>query len=238
MAASAAIAAAQARAAAASETAQDTAPSLEEAATGTLPAAPADGEPGQQAGEERRGRRRRRRRGRGGRPEGDAQATTSDSAAGDGDDLADADEAILDEESSSTGVLPGAAAEPAGVVSGVAAPEPEREPAPVVTVAPPVAVVTPLAPAPAPIAVVASPAPAPAPARAVSPAPLPVADLLPMLDSAGLVLVQTEPSKLADVQARIAAEPRPLRTPRDRPVLPPLDGGPLVQIETRSQTHA
>ncbi len=165
VAASAAIAAAQARAAAASETTQDTAPSLEEAATGTLPAAPADGEPGQQAGEERRGRRRRRRRGRGGRPEGDAQATTSDSAAGDGDDLADADEAILDEESSSTGVLPGAAAEPAGVVSGVAAPEPEREPAPVVTVAPPVAVVTPLAPAPAPIAVVASPAPAVATVR-------------------------------------------------------------------------
>ena len=67
---------------------------------------------------------------------------------------------------------------------------------------------------------------------------MPVADLLPMLDSAGLVLVQTEPGKFADAQARIASEPRPVRVPRERPALPPLDAGPLVQVETRQQPHA
>ncbi|HVJ59040.1 MAG TPA: hypothetical protein VM528_00615, partial [Burkholderiaceae bacterium] len=77
-----------------------------------------------------------------------------------------------------------------------------------------------------------------APMRSVAPAPMPVADLLPMLDSAGLVLVQTEPGKLADVQARIASEPRLPRVPRERPVQPPLDSSPLVQIETRAQPHA
>jgi ribonuclease E len=68
----------------------------------------------------------------------------------------------------------------------------------------------------------------------LQPAPLPVDALLPVLQSAGLALVQTAPERLAEVQARIAAEPRPPRLPRERPVLPPLDTAPLVQVETRN----
>ncbi len=67
-----------------------------------------------------------------------------------------------------------------------------------------------------------------------APAPMPVEQLQAVLQLAGLSLVQTEPSKLSETQARLAAEPRPARVPRERPHLPPLDDGPLVQVETRS----
>jgi ribonuclease E len=62
---------------------------------------------------------------------------------------------------------------------------------------------------------------------------LPIDELLPVLDRAGLILVQTEPVKLAETQARLAAEPKPVRAPRERPAAPPLDVGPLIQVETR-----
>lgn len=65
------------------------------------------------------------------------------------------------------------------------------------------------------------------------PAPLPVDQLQPVLELAGLILVQTEPSKHAEAVARLASEPRPKRTPRERPILPPLEETPLVQVETR-----
>lgn len=68
---------------------------------------------------------------------------------------------------------------------------------------------------------------------AVAPAPMSIDDLRPVLEQAGLTLVQTEPSKLADVLARFSAEVKPVRVPRERPVLPPLDTGPLLQVETR-----
>lgn len=67
----------------------------------------------------------------------------------------------------------------------------------------------------------------------VAPAPMPVEELQPVLERAGLILVQTQPAKLADVLAKFANEPKPVRVPRERPVLPPLDTGPLVQVETR-----
>jgi ribonuclease E len=66
------------------------------------------------------------------------------------------------------------------------------------------------------------------------PAPLPVDQLQPVLELAGLTLVQTEPSKHADAVARLASEPRPHRVPRERPILPPLEEAPLVQVETRA----
>ena len=69
--------------------------------------------------------------------------------------------------------------------------------------------------------------------QAVAPAPMPVEELRPVLEQAGLTLVQTEPAKLADVLARFATEAKPARVPRERPVLPPTDTGPLVQVETR-----
>ena len=40
-------------------------------------------------------------------------------------------------------------------------------------------------------------------------------------------------SKLADVLNRFASEAKPVRVPRERPVPPPLETGPLVQVETR-----
>jgi ribonuclease E len=82
------------------------------------------------------------------------------------------------------------------------------------------------------VPVTAATAPA-APAPKAQPAPLPVDQLLPVLQGAGLQLVQTEASKLAHIQAKMAAEPKPARVPRERPLLPPLDSGPLVQVETR-----
>lgn len=66
-------------------------------------------------------------------------------------------------------------------------------------------------------------------------APMQLSELAPVLDRAGLILVQTEAQRLAAVQAAIRAEVRPARVPRERPVLPPLDEGPLVQVETRPQ---
>ena len=66
-----------------------------------------------------------------------------------------------------------------------------------------------------------------------TPAPLPVDQLQPVLDLAGLTLVQTEPVKHAEAVARLAMEPRQPRVPRERPPLPPLDSGPLEQVETR-----
>jgi len=95
-----------------------------------------------------------------------------------------------------------------------------------------------------PVTEAAAPAPAPVPEPiraatpiilppAVAPEPMPVEALRPVLEQAGLTLVQTEPAKLADVVARVAAETRPVRVPRERPVLPPLDSGPLIQVETR-----
>jgi ribonuclease E len=187
-----------------------------------LPDAQRDAAGGVQTGtEERRGRRRRRRRGRGAERE----------AASAGAEAATAAEAMASE-----GAADVADEEPASVAM--------PEPAPVVP-APPAAAPAPVASpppaaAPAPVQAYAPPPPAVATARMLpkaTPAPLPIDELLPVLDRAGLILVQTEPLKLAEAQARLAAEPRPARVRRERPVLPPLDAGPLIQVETR-RNHA
>lgn len=68
--------------------------------------------------------------------------------------------------------------------------------------------------------------------------PMQLSDLLPALEQAGLILVQTQAQRLAAVQAAIYAEPKPVRVPRERPVLPALDEGPLVQVETRATASA
>ena len=39
--------------------------------------------------------------------------------------------------------------------------------------------------------------------------------------------------KIAAVQAAIAAEPKPVRIPRERPPVVVLDEGPLILVETR-----
>jgi ribonuclease E len=65
------------------------------------------------------------------------------------------------------------------------------------------------------------------------PAPLAVEPLQHVLDLAGLRLVQTAPDKHAEALARMASEPVPARTPRERAAQPPLEEGPLIQVETR-----
>jgi ribonuclease E len=84
----------------------------------------------------------------------------------------------------------------------------------------------------APQPVIAAVAPPSRPLPPVEAAPMSVEALTPLLEQAGLILVQTAPAKHAEALARIAAEPRPIRVPRERPALPPLDVGPLIQVET------
>jgi ribonuclease E len=45
--------------------------------------------------------------------------------------------------------------------------------------------------------------------------------------------VNSDAQKIAAVQAAIAAEPKPVRVPRERPPMIVIDEGPLVLVETR-----
>ncbi len=175
--------------------------------------------------EERPGRKRRRRRGRGGRgAEGEAVAGANTSV--ETDDLAEDEVDHIEQapvvESAQSVVQP-APSIPAAAVAVV-----EREtarggngqfgaPHEIAVTTPDMIVV-----------------PTTFSLPAVAPAPMPVEQLQAELQLAGLSLVQTEPSKLSETQARLAAESRPVRVPRERPQLPPLDERPLVQVETRS----
>ncbi len=100
----------------------------------------------------------------------------------------------------------------------------------------------PTPPAPPARASVASPAPAAANGHAAAPAAglpkvtpfaLPLGDLESLAQSAGLQWVNSDADKVASVQAAIAAEPQPIRVPRERPPLVEIDDGPLVLVETR-----
>ncbi|MCD2513495.1 Rne/Rng family ribonuclease [Comamonas endophytica] len=124
--------------------------------------------------------------------------------------------------------------------------------------APAAAVQEPVAPVLAPVAVapVAAPAPAAAPATAApaaaapaaaAPAAAPTASGLPQIASftlpldalqgiareSGLEWVNSDAEKIAAVQAAIAAEPKPVHVPRERPAPVVIDEGPLVLVETR-----
>jgi len=186
------------------------------------------------APEERR-RRRRRRRGRGAR-----------SGEETGADVATEGAATADQEEFESEAAEAVEAEPAitEAATAAAAPAPvAAAPAPVVVEPAPAGV----APAPAvvpptPIAVTGFTTlrtpemitvPATVALPAAQPAPLPVDQLQPVLELAGLTLVQTEPSKHAEAVARLSSEPRSKRVPRERPILPPLEETPLVQVETR-----
>ncbi|AJY12490.1 MULTISPECIES: Rne/Rng family ribonuclease [Burkholderia] len=117
------------------------------------------------------------------------------------------------------------------------------QPAPVAQIAP--AVTTEAAPAaaePAPVAaapIESAPADA-APVQATAPAPAPAqpiaapasASLDVVLQQAGLVWVNTDADKLRAAQEAAARLPRPVRTPRERKPLPPVDTTPMQQVET------
>ncbi|MFY8179399.1 MAG: ribonuclease E/G, partial [Limnohabitans sp.] len=62
---------------------------------------------------------------------------------------------------------------------------------------------------------------------------LPVADMQAVAQGSGLEWVNSNPERIAAVQAAIAAEPKPVHVPRERPPLVILDEGPLILVETR-----
>lgn len=62
---------------------------------------------------------------------------------------------------------------------------------------------------------------------------LPVTDLVQLARDAGLEWVNSDAEKIAAVQAAIAAEPKPVHIPRERPAPVVIDEGPLVLVETR-----
>jgi ribonuclease E len=90
-------------------------------------------------------------------------------------------------------------------------------------------------PAPAPVAapVAAAQAPAPAGMPKLQPFALPLAELAQVAESSGLNWVNSNAEKIAAVQAAIAAEPKPVRVPRERPPAVKIESAPLVMIETK-----
>lgn len=62
---------------------------------------------------------------------------------------------------------------------------------------------------------------------------LPISDLNQIAESSGLQWINSDADKIAAAQAAIAAEPRPVHVPRERPAVVVVDEGPLVLVETR-----
>jgi ribonuclease E len=112
---------------------------------------------------------------------------------------------------------------------------------------PVVAAPAPAAPSLAPVAEPVAPAPvavaAPAPVAAVEPAraglpkvgafALDTAPLQALANASGLEWVHSDPARVQQAQAAIAAEPKPIHVPREPKPLVALDDGPLVLVETR-----
>ena len=67
---------------------------------------------------------------------------------------------------------------------------------------------------------------------------LPIDELQQVAAASGLQWVNSDADKIAAVQAAIAAEPKPIRVPRERPPAVVLDEGPLVLVETRRDLSA
>ena len=94
------------------------------------------------------------------------------------------------------------------------------------------------------VAITAAPAPVQAQASSTLGLPkvasytLPADVLTTVASSVGLVWVQSDAAKIAQVQAQIAAEPKPVHIPRERPVLPPMSTEPLILVETRKDLAA
>ena len=62
---------------------------------------------------------------------------------------------------------------------------------------------------------------------------LPMAQLQNVAQSSGLEWVNSNPERIALVQAAIAAEPKPVHVPRERPPAVVMDEGPLILVETK-----
>lgn len=66
----------------------------------------------------------------------------------------------------------------------------------------------------------------------VTPFELPLAQLAQIAEGSGLHWVNSDAERIAQAQAAIAAEPRPVHVPRQRPPAIVLDEGPLILVET------
>ena len=135
---------------------------------------------------------------------------------------------------------PVAAAPSPAVAPPVVAPAPAEvawAPVAPATVAAPVADATVAVAPKTPVAPVAAMASAAAPVANDMPIvgtfTLPVDELQQVAASTGLQWVNSDTDKIAAVQAAIAAEPKPIRVPRERPAAVVIDEGPLVLVETR-----
>jgi ribonuclease E len=62
---------------------------------------------------------------------------------------------------------------------------------------------------------------------------LPKETLVEVAQGSGLQWVNSDPARIAAVQAAIAAEPKPVHVPRERPAPVVLDDRPLVLVETK-----
>ena len=93
-------------------------------------------------------------------------------------------------------------------------------------------------------AVVPVPAAATAPAIAVSGLPkvqsyqLPLHELAGVAQQSGLNWVNSDPEKISAALAAMAALPKPIHVPRERPAAVALDDAPLVLVETRRDLRA
>jgi ribonuclease E len=62
---------------------------------------------------------------------------------------------------------------------------------------------------------------------------LPIAELEQIAQGSGLQWIATDAQKAASVQAAIAAEPKPVHIPRERPPVVVIEDEPLVMVETK-----
>jgi ribonuclease E len=62
---------------------------------------------------------------------------------------------------------------------------------------------------------------------------LPLTQLQQVALASGLEWVNSNPESIAQVKAAIAAEPKPVHVPRERPAPIVIDEGPLVLVETK-----
>ena len=138
---------------------------------------------------------------------------------------------------------PATSSAPAVTATAPEAAEPVAAPT-VADVVVPVAAVAAPAPVAAQAVTMSAPVVPPAPVKTVSaaaptgmpkvqPYSLPLEDLAQLANSSGLNWVLSNAEKVAAAQAAIAAQPEPVRVPRERPAPVVMDERPLVLVETR-----
>ena len=67
---------------------------------------------------------------------------------------------------------------------------------------------------------------------------LPTDSLVQVAQASGLQWVNSDPSRIAAVQAAITAEPKPVHVPRERPARIAVEQSPLVLVETKRDLGA